>query len=141
MNTTYKVIKISALLVLVTMIISACGAAAPAEPTQDPNAIFTQVAEAVEAARSGDTIEIRRNGRYTTAPLTLGDKALILRAAAGFEPILEAAAQAGARRGDVQAAGPALLSHHEVFQDRVAGHQNGCWRRLCPWFARWSLRL
>ena len=40
-------IKISALLVLATVIISACGAAAPAEPTQDPNAIFTQVAETV----------------------------------------------------------------------------------------------
>ena len=33
--------------VLTAVILSACGAAAPAEPTQDPNAIFTQVAETV----------------------------------------------------------------------------------------------
>ena len=33
--------------VLSAVVLSACGAAAPAEPTQDPNAIFTQVAETV----------------------------------------------------------------------------------------------
>jgi len=38
---------ITAVVVLSAVILSACGAAAPAEPTQDPNAIFTQVAETV----------------------------------------------------------------------------------------------
>ena len=37
----------TAVVVLTALILSACGAAAPAEPTQDPNAIFTQVAETV----------------------------------------------------------------------------------------------
>ncbi len=43
---TYKK-KITAVVVLAAVILSACGAAAPAEPTQDPNAVFTQVAETV----------------------------------------------------------------------------------------------
>jgi hypothetical protein len=39
--------KMAAVVMLAAVIFSACGAAAPAEPTQDPNAIFTQVAETV----------------------------------------------------------------------------------------------
>ena len=35
------------IIILAAVVLSACGAAAPAEPTQDPNAIFTQVAETV----------------------------------------------------------------------------------------------
>ena len=42
-----KKYKIMPLIILAVMVLSACGAAAPAEPTQDPNAIFTQVAETV----------------------------------------------------------------------------------------------
>ena len=42
-----KKMKITALFMLVGVIASACGAAAPAEPTQDPNAVFTEVAETV----------------------------------------------------------------------------------------------
>ena len=34
-------------MILAGVIFSACGAAAPSEPTQDPNAVFTQVAETV----------------------------------------------------------------------------------------------
>ena len=37
-------LKMAAVVMLTAVILSACGAAAPAEPTQDPNAIFTQVA-------------------------------------------------------------------------------------------------
>jgi hypothetical protein len=42
-----KIFKIMPIIILATIVLSACGAAAPAEPTQDPNAIFTQVAETV----------------------------------------------------------------------------------------------
>jgi len=45
MNT--KNMKIMIIAALTALILSACGAAAPAEPTQDPNAVFTQVAETV----------------------------------------------------------------------------------------------
>jgi len=40
-------LKMTTFVVLTAVILSACGAAAPEEPTQDPNAIFTQVAETV----------------------------------------------------------------------------------------------
>jgi len=40
-------LKMTTIVVLTAVILSACGAAAPEEPTQDPNAIFTQVAETV----------------------------------------------------------------------------------------------
>ena len=40
-------LSITAIVVLTSVIVSACGAAAPTEPTQDPNVIFTQVAETV----------------------------------------------------------------------------------------------
>jgi len=42
-----KKMKIAASLLVFAVFVSACGAAAPAEPTQDPNAVFTQVAETV----------------------------------------------------------------------------------------------
>jgi len=42
-----KKMTIIAAVLLASVIFSACGAAAPAEPTQDPNAVFTQVAETV----------------------------------------------------------------------------------------------
>ena len=45
MNT--KKMRIIGVAALAALILSACGAAAPAEPTQDPNAVFTQVAETV----------------------------------------------------------------------------------------------
>lgn len=42
-----KSLGLVAVLAAAAMILSACGAAAPAEPTVDPNVIFTQVAETV----------------------------------------------------------------------------------------------
>ena len=42
-----KKLKILAAVCLFAVLLSACGAAAPAEPTTDPNVIFTQVAETV----------------------------------------------------------------------------------------------
>lgn len=42
-----KNFKTFAVVMIFTIIISACGAAAPAEPTADPNAVFTQVAQTV----------------------------------------------------------------------------------------------
>jgi len=50
-----KKLKIATMFVLAGVIFSACGAAAPAEPTQDPNAIFTQVAETVMVSMTQTT--------------------------------------------------------------------------------------
>ena len=54
MRNTSK-LKMAAVIVLAAVILSACGAAAPAEPTQDPNAIFTQVAETVMVSMTQTT--------------------------------------------------------------------------------------
>lgn len=42
-----KKMRLMVVAALAALILSSCGAAAPAEPTQDPNAVFTQVAETV----------------------------------------------------------------------------------------------
>src|SRR5262249_52977519 len=44
--------------------------------------------DAVDAARSGDTIEIRGDGPFLVPPLVLRKKALTIRAAAGRRPVL-----------------------------------------------------
>ena len=47
MKSKQKIFGLTALLAVAAMFLSACGAAAPTEPTTDPNMIFTQVAETV----------------------------------------------------------------------------------------------
>lgn len=47
MNKKKRILTIFAATAIATFVLSACGAATPAEPTQDPNAVFTQVAETV----------------------------------------------------------------------------------------------
>ena len=47
MNTKTRINACVSLLALAALVLSACGPAAPAEPTLDPNMIFTQVAETV----------------------------------------------------------------------------------------------
>jgi hypothetical protein len=42
-----KTLSLVAIMIAAALMLSACGAAAPAEPTVDPNVIFTQVAETV----------------------------------------------------------------------------------------------
>ncbi len=47
MNMKKRYLTFFMAVVFAPVLLSACGAAAPAEPTQDPNAVFTQVAETV----------------------------------------------------------------------------------------------
>jgi len=47
MNTKTRITAWVSVLALTALLLSACGKAAPAEPTLDPNMIFTQVAETV----------------------------------------------------------------------------------------------
>src|SRR5262249_2369037 len=49
---------------------------------------FATLAEAVAAARDGDTIEIRGNGLLVSQPIDLRSKPLTLRAGQGFHPVL-----------------------------------------------------
>src|SRR5205807_638831 len=55
---------------------------------------FAMLAEAVAAAASGDTIEIRGNGPFVVRPIDLGTKALTLRGGTRFSPVLKLAAEA-----------------------------------------------
>jgi hypothetical protein len=50
---------------------------------------FDTLAEAVQFAYDGDTIEIRGNGPFLTPPLQLGKRALTIRAGDGFRPVLK----------------------------------------------------
>lgn len=47
MNASKRLIAWATVIALMALTLSACGLAAPAEPTQDPNMVFTQVAETV----------------------------------------------------------------------------------------------
>ena len=49
---------------------------------------FATLAEAVAAAKSGDTIEVRGNGPFVSAPVFIR-KALTIRAGKGFQPVIE----------------------------------------------------
>ena len=50
---------------------------------------FATLDEAVTAAQSGDTIEIRGNGPFVTEPIDLQTKDLVVRAGQGFRPVLK----------------------------------------------------
>ena len=49
---------------------------------------FDTLAEAVQGASDGDTIEIRGNGPFVTAPVKIGQP-LTIRAGSGFRPVIE----------------------------------------------------
>jgi uncharacterized protein (TIGR03067 family) len=55
---------------------------------------FATLAEAVAAAQSGDTIEIRGNGPFVSPPISITDTPVTVRAAGGFRPVLKLADQA-----------------------------------------------
>jgi hypothetical protein len=50
---------------------------------------FTSLKDAVEAAWSGDTIEICGDGPFVSPPIVINDRPLTIRAAAGFRPVIE----------------------------------------------------
>lgn len=59
-----------------------------------PERTFRHLTDAVAAAASGDTIEVRGNGPFVLSPIALEAKALALRAGPGCRPVLLLAAQA-----------------------------------------------
>jgi serine/threonine protein kinase len=50
---------------------------------------FDSLAEAVQAASDGDTVEVRGNGPFLTEPINLGRTALTIRAGAGHRPVIK----------------------------------------------------
>ena len=53
-----------------------------------PEQAHSMLADAVKAAQSGDTIEIRGDGPFLMDTVNLDQKALALQAGAGFRPVL-----------------------------------------------------
>ena len=50
---------------------------------------FDTLAEAVQGASDGDTIEIRGNGPFVSEPITISESALTIRAGEGFRPVIK----------------------------------------------------
>jgi hypothetical protein len=53
---------------------------------------YDTLAQAVSGASDGDTIEIRGNGPFETDPVQIRDRPLVIRAGAGFRPVLKLSA-------------------------------------------------
>src|SRR5262249_33851737 len=49
---------------------------------------FDTLAEAVQGASDGDTIEIRGNGPFVTHPIVIGQGTRVIRAGAGHRPVI-----------------------------------------------------
>ena len=79
---------------------------------------FATLAEAVAAAKSGDTIEIRGNGPFVLQPIDLADKALTLRAGTGAWPVLSLAPEA------VQADLPLLTTRAALTLEGLEFHRD-----------------
>jgi WD40 repeat protein len=76
---------------------------------------FAQLPEAVAAAESGDTIELRGNGPFVVPPVNLGRRALTVRAGAGAWPVLRMTPQGVASgAGLFETSGPLVLEGLEV---------------------------
>ena len=65
---------------------------------------FASLDSAVAAANNGDTIEVRGNGPFVSAPIVIREQALIIRAAEGFRPVIELSP-------DVKDARPLIETH------------------------------
>jgi hypothetical protein len=69
---------------------------------------FDTLAEAVQGASDGDTIEIRGNGPFLTKPVDLQHRALVIRAGAGFRPVIKCPADEPGQNL-IRSAGPLVL--------------------------------
>jgi len=76
---------------------------------------FATLSEALISARSGDTIEIRDNGPFSCPPfyLTL-DKALVIRAAEGFSPVIRLEGDPAANSQLLGTAAPLVMEGLEI---------------------------
>jgi hypothetical protein len=91
-------------------------AAAGGEPR-----LFARLAEAVQAAEPGATIEIRHDGPVDAPTIDLGRKPLRLRAGKGYMPVFEQPT----RREPILTTQGALVLEGLTFQGRPPGHTQG----------------
>jgi hypothetical protein len=70
---------------------------------------FDTLAEAVQGASAGDTIEIRGNGPFVSEPVSIQRTALTIRAAAGFRPVIKLSPEAVPHKGPLLKTNAALV--------------------------------
>jgi serine/threonine protein kinase len=81
---------------------------------------YATLAEAIVGSNSGDTIEIRGNGPFTTQPLGIASRRSI-RAGQGFQPLIRIQNSEDAdKQGTLQASGPLILEGLD-FEHSVRG--------------------
>src|SRR5262249_29165124 len=81
--------------------------------------------DAVDAARSGDTIEIRGDGPFLVPPLVLRKKALTIRAAAGRRPVLRLNEEGLKAERSILIESDAALVLEGLELQRIAGPSRG----------------
>lgn len=74
-----------------------------------PERKFNTLAEAIVGASDGDTIEVRGNGPFATAPIKIPRTALTIRAGAGYRPVIELSTQDSRAQSLLQADAPLVL--------------------------------
>ncbi len=109
---------------------------------------FDTLAEAVLSASTGDTIEVRGNGPFISEPVSLGDVALVIRAADGFRPVLKLTTEAIEKGRPLLETSAALvlegLELHQVSQTIRGGgsygmlisHEAPLWLANCRFFMK-----
>jgi hypothetical protein len=76
---------------------------------------FDTLAEAVQHANDGDTVEVRGNGPFVTQPVDLGTQALTIRAAVGYQPVIKGAVTRGVNESSLlRTQGPLVLEGLEL---------------------------
>ena len=95
---------------------------------------FDTLAEAVQGASDGDTIEVRGNGPFVSQPVNFGKRGLTIRAATGFRPVIKGNADRIAEVGNVpylvHSQGPLVLEGLELHMTGPAEFRNCV---LGPW--------
>src|SRR5262249_23522600 len=96
---------------------------------------FASLTEAVAAAQSDDTIEVRGNGPFVTHPIPI-TKALTIRAASGFQPVMRLAG------GDADTGVPLLWTNAALVLEGLRLERiskNNVWKPgMEPYITVWS---
>jgi hypothetical protein len=105
----------------------------PAKPADQPFVLmggkgvaerkFDTLAEAVQAASDGDSIEVRGNGPFVSQPIKIARPSLVIRAGAGFRPVIKFDPQSEGRLGKLlESDAPLVLEGLEIQDDGRQQH-------------------
>lgn len=102
---------------------------------------YPSLADAVAAAQSGDTIEIRGNGPFATAPVHV-NRPLTIRAGAGFLPVLQRVPRrAGQPLSKHLISTSAALTLEGLELDRLGPHEEATMERAAVFVEGGTLRM